>query len=96
MAASAMRPEIYRLAVAQISAGVEEALRARLRPRHRPPFPLPILANHLAIALLSMLDGWVMGGMPHPPGRMDEIFHALVMPGVRAAVGGSGDRTGVA
>jgi AcrR family transcriptional regulator len=92
MASSAMRPELYRLAVAHISAGIEEALRARLRPRHRPPVPLPILANHLAIAMLSMLDGWVTGGMPHPAERMDEIFHALVMPGVRAAVGGPGDR----
>jgi AcrR family transcriptional regulator len=91
MATSTMRPELYRTAVAQIAAGVEEALRARLRPRHQPPIPLPILANHLAVALLSMLDGWVTGGMPHPPERMDEIFHALVMPGVRAAVGVAGD-----
>jgi AcrR family transcriptional regulator len=93
MAASAMRTSLYRMAVAHIGAGIEEALRARIVPgrsRHRPPIPLPILANHIAVALISMLDGWVAGGMPHEPERMDEIFHSLVMPGVRAAVGASG------
>jgi AcrR family transcriptional regulator len=87
MASSAMRAPLYRLSVAHIAAGVEEALEARRVPRHRPPIPLPILSNHIAVALISMLDGWVAGGMPHEPERMDEIFHALVMPGVHAAVG---------
>jgi AcrR family transcriptional regulator len=87
MAASAMRGGLYRLAVAQIAAGVEEALRARQVRGHRPPIPLPILSDHIAVAVLAMLDGWIGGGMPHTPARMDEIFHALVMPGVRTAVG---------
>jgi AcrR family transcriptional regulator len=90
MAASTLRGSLYRLSVAHIAAGIEEALRARQRPRHRPPIPLPILANHIAVALLSTLDWWVGSGMPHEPERMDEIFHALVMPGVHAAVGRAG------
>jgi hypothetical protein len=36
----------------------------------------------------------VADGMPDAPERMDAIFHALVMPGVRAAVGGAGGAAG--
>ncbi|HEY1251597.1 MAG TPA: hypothetical protein VGH97_10435, partial [Thermoanaerobaculia bacterium] len=53
--------------------------RARLAPGHRPQIPLKILANHIAVAVLSMLDACVADGMPDAPERMDAIFHALLM-----------------
>jgi AcrR family transcriptional regulator len=80
-----------RSAVAHLSAAVEKGLAARVAPGRRLPVPLPVLANHVAAALMAMLDWWVRTGMPHSPERMDASFHALVMPAVRAATAATRD-----
>jgi AcrR family transcriptional regulator len=48
--------------------------------------PLPVLSHYLASALLAMLKWWLEQEMPYSPERMDEMFHALVLPGLRAAL----------
>ena len=51
MAASTLRDSLYRLAVEHVAGGIEEALRARLEPGHRPPIPLPVLSKHIAASM---------------------------------------------
>ena len=50
--------------------------------------PLPLLADYLAGALLTLLKWWLDNELPYPPERMDALFQELVLPGVRAAVYG--------
>lgn len=45
--------------------------------------PAPILANYLANEIFGQLRWWLDGNMKNSPEEMDEIFHSLVMPGVR-------------
>lgn len=48
--------------------------------------PLAVMSNFLASALFSHIKWWLDNGMSPEPERMDEIFHALVMPGFRATL----------
>ena len=45
--------------------------------------PPAILANYLASEIFNHLRWWLDNDMPHSPEEMDEIFHNLVMPGIR-------------
>src|SRR5229473_2645650 len=65
---------------------IEGALTARLRGKPATAVPIPILANYLAGELFTLLQWWLDQKMPYPPERMDEIFHALVNPTLRAIV----------
>ncbi len=44
--------------------------------------PLPLLAEYLAGALISLIKWWLGNDMPYSPERMDDIFQQLAMPGV--------------
>ncbi len=66
---------------------LESQLRALIAKDHKPPVPLPIVANHVAGALTSMFKWWLENRMPHTPSKMDRMFHMMVMPGMRAAIG---------
>ena len=66
---------------------VESRLHVLVAKGHTPHVPLPILANHVAGSLTSMFRWWLDHHMPYPPDRMDQMFHMMVMPGVRAAIG---------
>ncbi|HEV3470176.1 MAG TPA: TetR-like C-terminal domain-containing protein, partial [Pyrinomonadaceae bacterium] len=48
----------------------------------------PVLANYLASEVVGLLRWWLDHDTPHTPERMDEIFHALVARGFRAALAG--------
>jgi AcrR family transcriptional regulator len=72
---------------AYLSKRIETQVRALLPKGQKPQVPLPILSNHVAGALVTLLKWWLDNKMPYPPDRMDEIFHQLVMPSVQAAVG---------
>ena len=54
--------------------------------KRRPTIPVPILANYLATELFGLLRWWLNERMPHPPAQMDEIYHRLVNPSVKAAL----------
>jgi AcrR family transcriptional regulator len=66
---------------------IEAQIRSLLPKGQKPAVPLPIVSNHIAGALVTLLKWWLDNKMPYPPERMDEIFHQLVMPSVQAAVG---------
>lgn len=72
-----------------LTESVDSSLAAWLADKPRPSAPVPVLANYLAGEVLSLLRWWLERDMPHTPERMDEIFHALVAPGFRAALEGS-------
>lgn len=66
---------------------IEPRIRARLSSRQELLVPLPILSNHVAATLVTLFKWWLDNEMPYPPERMDETFHRLVMPSIRAAMG---------
>jgi AcrR family transcriptional regulator len=68
-----------------LAQSIEDALGRSVEDRTRSAMPLPILAHYLAGGILDLLRWWVDHDMIYPPERMDEIFHALVMPGFSAA-----------
>lgn len=70
-----------------LTARIEEQLIHHLPEDVEPIVPLPLLANHLAGALLTMLKWWLANDMPYSPERVDEMYRQLVMPGVWAALG---------
>lgn len=45
--------------------------------------PVPVVARASAGALFALLRWWVDHGAPYTPERMDELYHAIVLPGVR-------------
>jgi len=47
---------------------------------------LPILADYVAGAFLSLLRWWLEHQRPYPPEQMHAIFQQLVLPGVQAVV----------
>lgn len=79
--------ELFRNGPGQMAKGVEKSLTSWLGKR-KPSVPVPVLANYVASGILSLLKWWLDHDMPHPPQRMDEIFHELMMPGLRVALVG--------
>lgn len=43
--------------------------------------PLPLITNHLASSLLSMINWWTENGATQTPEEMNEMYEALVLPG---------------
>lgn len=71
-----------------LSKAFEESLASRLRGKRVPSVPVSVLSNYLAGGMLTLMKWWLDQGMPYTPERMDEMFHALVMPGFRTALEG--------
>ena len=46
------------------------------------PIEVPLLANYLVGALLSLVKWWLDNDMPHPPEYMASVFQHLVRPGM--------------
>ena len=73
--------------VEKVIIGKREQIELLLPDGQTPSVPPPVMANYLAGALLTLLIWWLDNNMPYPPERMDEMFQALAMPGVWAALG---------
>jgi AcrR family transcriptional regulator len=78
---------IYKTGIDYFSKYVEESLTSWLADKPRPCVPVPVLSNYLANAMLGLLRWWLDQNMPYTAERMDEMFHQLVAPGFRAALG---------
>jgi AcrR family transcriptional regulator len=70
-----------------LSNHIQEQIKVLLPDGATPSAPLPVIANYLAGALLTLLIWWLNNAMPYSPERMDEMFQELAMPGVWAALG---------
>lgn len=76
----------FKIGPGQMAKGIEQSLSGWLADRPQPALPIRVLSNYLASGILSMLKWWLDQNMPYPPKRMDEIFHELVMPGLRSVL----------
>ena len=70
-----------------LAQGIENKLTLSHKNEQAATVPIPILSNYLANEIFTLLTWWLDQNMPYTPERMDEIFHQLVSPGVRAALG---------
>jgi AcrR family transcriptional regulator len=69
-----------------LSAKLQERLSQLISEKQDLTVPLPVLSYVMAGSLLILLKWWLDHKMPYPPEQMDEIFHQLVMPGIRASL----------
>ncbi len=49
--------------------------------------PLPVVSNYVAGTFLTLLKWWLNNDMVYSPEQMDQMFRALVIPSVKAALG---------
>ncbi|HEX2916155.1 MAG TPA: TetR/AcrR family transcriptional regulator, partial [Chloroflexia bacterium] len=61
---------------------LEPALYNLCTERASPPVPVPVVAEYLAGAFLTLLKWWLAADMPYPPDQMETIFQQLALPGV--------------
>lgn len=79
---------LYQTGHDRLRHNIEQHLR-ELRPNGAAAdAPLPLVADHMAGALLTLLKWWLAQDMPYPPARMDALYHRLVMPGVQEVLAG--------
>lgn len=65
---------------------IEQRLQ-ELAPAGLPPgVPLDLVADYVAGAVQSLLVGWLEGHLVISPEQLDELFHQLVLPGLRATL----------
>ena len=77
------------LMMIQISLGrhVEARLAALMPPGQVPAVPLALVGQHMAGALLTLLQWWLEQDAPDSPEQINAHFEYLVRPGVLAATG---------
>ncbi len=78
---------LFKIGPEQMAKGIEQSLTSWLGDKPQPSLPIAVISNYLASGVLSMLKWWLDQSMPYPPKHMDEIFHELVMPGLRLVLG---------
>jgi AcrR family transcriptional regulator len=70
-----------------LSEHVEARLAAQLPRGKTPAVPLPVVAQHVAGALLTLCGWWLDREMPESPEQLNEYFLQLVRPSVREVTG---------
>ena len=65
---------------------IEQHLAALIPAGQAPAAPLPLVADYLAGAILSMLTWWLDNEMPYTPEQMDTLFQQLVRPGIQTTL----------
>ena len=61
-------------------------LQARLPEGQQPVVPIPVLAQFVAGAFVTMLRWWLDNKMPYTPQEMDAMLQRLIQPGVRSGL----------
>jgi AcrR family transcriptional regulator len=70
-----------------LSLHVEASLARNLPPGRSPTVPLPVVAQYVAGALMTLFQWWLDREMPEAPEQIEGYFLQLVRPGVREATG---------
>lgn len=78
--------QLFKIGQNYLAKGIETKLMLLLPNQQLSIVPAPILSNYLANEIFTHLRWWLDQNMPYTPERMDEIFHHLVMPGIRTAL----------
>jgi AcrR family transcriptional regulator len=86
MRGGAMEPVLATMQT-HLSAHIEARLARRLPPGPPPAVPLPLVAHHVAGALLALFQWWLARDMAESPEEIDAYFQQLVAPSVRASTG---------
>jgi AcrR family transcriptional regulator len=79
--------QLFKSGQNHLAKGIEKKLTLSLGNGQTVLVPIPILSNYLAHEIFDLLGWWLDQNMPYTPERMDEIFHQLVTPGFRVALG---------
>lgn len=61
---------------------IEQQLQGHIPAGHTPAAPLPLVADYVAGAILTMITWWLDNDMPNTPEQMDAMFQRLVLRGV--------------
>jgi AcrR family transcriptional regulator len=77
---------LYKQGQAHLSQRIEQNLTAALIPGQPLAVPLPILSNHIAATLTTLLRWWLENQMPYTAEEMDGIFQQLVLPTVHTVI----------
>jgi len=77
---------LYETGHRYLSASVAQRLATLATNGYAPTAPLPLLADYVAGAFLSLLRWWLEHQQPYSPEQMHMIFQQLVLPGVQAIV----------
>jgi AcrR family transcriptional regulator len=84
---SSKSDQLFKTGQKHLAKRIENKLNVWLGKEQITPVPVSILANYLANEIFTLLRWWLDNNLPYAPERMDEIFHQLVIPGFRLAVG---------
>jgi AcrR family transcriptional regulator len=71
----------------QLGQYVEARLARRLPPGATPTVPLPVIAQYVVGALLTLFQWWIAREMSESPEQLNEYFLQLVRPSVYATTG---------
>ncbi|MBK8048821.1 MAG: TetR/AcrR family transcriptional regulator [Anaerolineales bacterium] len=74
----------------QIAQIVEHNLRSQVPANRQLAVPLPVLADFVASAFLSLLVVWLEGNNTWSPEQVDTMFLQMVQPGVKSVLAGGG------
>jgi AcrR family transcriptional regulator len=84
---SGMADSIFKSGVEYLANRITMGLNARIKHKSNATIPVPVLSNYLASELFSLLKWWLDNRMPYPPERMDQMYHDLVNPTIKSALG---------
>jgi AcrR family transcriptional regulator len=79
--------QLFKSGQYHLAKGIEKKLTLSLGKEQSALAPVPVLSNYLSHEMLNLLTWWLDQNMPYTPERMDEIFHQLITPGFRVAMG---------
>ena len=82
---------LWETVLALLSRNIERTLAITFAEKSSPSVPLTVVSQYLAGAFLNLLRWWIEAEMPSSPGRMDEIFQQLALPGVRTLIKGKSE-----
>jgi AcrR family transcriptional regulator len=77
---------IYKKAHERLRWNIEQHLGALVPAGQTPAAPLPLVADYMAGAIVTMMTWWLQNEMPYSPEQMDAMFQQLVLPGVFATL----------
>jgi AcrR family transcriptional regulator len=77
---------LFKKSHAHLRQNIEQYLGGLLPDGAEPALPLPLVADYMAGAILTMLTWWLANDLPYPPEAMSRMFHRLVLPGVSASL----------
>lgn len=76
---------IFKSGVQYLSVNIEAALKQQFKSQ-QVAIPVPVLSHYLAHEFFGLLQWWLDAHMPYTPEAMDEMFHRLVNPTIKAAL----------